>query len=88
MATTSFELNVSLPTDGRFAETARDLAAHAARHAGSSDADARAFGIRVEGAVRARLEEVPSGASLPFVVRRASGPVEVLIGGRTIALDP
>jgi hypothetical protein len=83
-----FELNVSLPTDARFAETARELAVHAARHAGCSEARAHAFGQEVEQVIRGYLEAGGTGANVPFVVRRTTGPVEILVNGRTLSLDP
>jgi hypothetical protein len=82
-----FELNVSLPSDVRFAETARELAVHAAKHAGYSDARARAIGERVEQIIHACLKE-GTGTTLPLVVRRTTGPVEILVDGRTLSLDP
>ena len=87
-ASRGFELNVSLPTDLRFAETARELAAHAARHAGCIEERARAFGEEVEGVIRGYLESGGAGPSLPLVLRRRAGPVEALINGRTIAIEP
>lgn len=83
-----FELHVSLPSDTRFAETARELAVHAARHAGCSDAKAHAFGDEVAGAVRGHLEMESPGATIPLVLRRTAGPIEVLVNGRTLTLDP
>jgi hypothetical protein len=83
-----FELNVSLPTDARFTETARELAVHAAKHAGCTDERARAFGEEVEGIIRGYLQAGHAGASLPLVLRRKSGPVEALIDGRTITIQP
>jgi hypothetical protein len=83
-----FELNVSLPTDARYTETARDLAVHAAKHAGCSDARAQAFGEEVEGVIRGYLEGGNAAAALPLVLRRRSGPVEALINGRIITIEP
>ena len=82
-----FELNVSLPSDIRFTDTVRELAAHAARHAGCSDAGAEAFGEEVAQAVRAHLEK-SDAATIPLVLRRQAGPVEVLVNGRTLTLSP
>jgi hypothetical protein len=84
----AFELNVSLPTDPRFAGTARELAVHAAKHAGCADERAQAFGEEVEGVIRGYLESGNTGATLPLVLRRRSGPVEALIDGRTIMIEP
>ena len=79
-----FELNVSLPHDARFAETARELAVHAAKQAGHGDEAARAFGQDVESLVRSHLEASVSGTPVPLVVRRVAGPVEVLVNGRSL----
>jgi hypothetical protein len=87
MNATHFELNVSLPHDARFAETARDLAIHAARQAGCAEAEASAFGRTVEVVIRGHLEDTTSDASLPVIVRRTSGPLEVVVNGQTITLD-
>ena len=87
MSTDHFELNVSLPHDARFAETARDLAVHAARQAGCAEAKADAFGRTVEGVIRECLEDATSDASLPLVVRCNRGPIEVVVNGQTITLD-
>ncbi len=83
-----FELNVSLPTDARFTATARELAVHAAKHAGCTDDRARAFGEEVEGVIRGYLDDGHTGATLPLVLRRTSGPVEALVNGRTITIQP
>jgi hypothetical protein len=83
-----FELNISLPTDARFTETARELAVHAAKHAGCAEEPARAFGEEVAGIIRGYLEDGHAGATLPLVLRRTSGPVEALINGRTITIQP
>jgi hypothetical protein len=79
-----FELKMSIPSDVRFAETVRELAVHAARHSGCSDADAQAFGAEVEDFIREHIETGASGTSVPLVFRRAAGPVEVLVQGRTL----
>ena len=78
-----FEINVSLPSDARFAETARELAVHAARQAGLGEDASRAFGRDVERVIRAYMDDT-SGASIPLIVRHAGGPVEVLVNGRTL----
>jgi hypothetical protein len=80
-----FELNVSLPHDPRFAETARELATHAARQAGCGEDQARAFGRDVERLIRGHIEAGKSGGPIPLIVRRASGPVEVLVNGRALS---
>jgi hypothetical protein len=74
---TSFELNVSVPCDGRYAGTMRELAVHAARYAGCRGLDADRYGAAVEQVVRACLVECR--ATVPVIVRRGAGPVEFLI---------
>jgi hypothetical protein len=76
---TSFELNVSVPRDRRYAETMRELAVHAARYAGCRGSDADVYGAAVESVVRACL--IPAGpGAIPVIVRRGTGPLEFLIG--------
>ena len=79
-----FEINVSLPHDARFVETARELATHAARQAGHAVDEARAFGRDVESVIRRHIDSTDSGNPIPLVVRLEDGPVEVLINGRTL----
>ena len=83
-----FELTVSIPRDARFAETVRVLAEHAARQAGCSDARAHAFGREVEAVARGYIEHGDGQSGLPLVFRRATGPVEVLVNGRTLSAEP
>jgi hypothetical protein len=83
-----FELHVTLPNDSRFAETARELAVHAARHAGQTDERAREFGAEVERILRRHLDGGAGTAPIPMIVRRTTGPVEVVIHGRAVTLDP
>ena len=83
-----YELTVSIPCDARFAETVRELAIHAAKHAGCSDARAQAFGREVEEAARGSLVHCSGDAGLPLVFRRMAGPVEVLVNGRTLSAAP
>ena len=83
-----FELRVTLPNDSRFADTARELAIHAARHAGQSDARAREFGEEVERLLRRHLDPGAGAPAIPLVVRRSDGPVEVVIHGRAVTLEP
>ncbi len=82
-----FELNVSIPRDARFAETVRELAVHAAKHVGCSEARAHAFGREVEEATRGYIDNT-SDEGLPLVFRRRTGPVEVLVNGRTLSAEP
>ncbi len=76
---TSFELNVSLPVDARFAHTMRDLATHAARYAGCAGEDADTYGSVVEAAVLGCLSTMAGAGAVPVIVRRGRGPVEFLI---------
>jgi len=85
MQPTTFELSLTLPCDPRFAGTARDVAVHAAKHAGCTESDAEAFGRDVEGTVRRCLERGPADESLPIVVRCADA-VEVLVDGHTLTV--
>jgi hypothetical protein len=79
MDATSFELNVSLPADGRFAATLRNLAVHAARYAGCDGKDADAFGLAVEAVMLGCVNGFSRDGTVSIVVRRIAGPVEVLI---------
>jgi hypothetical protein len=83
-----FELNVSIPADMRFAETIRELAVHAAKYVGCSEAKARAFGQQVEAATRGYIENGGGKPSLPLVFRRRTGPVEVLVDGHSLTAEP
>jgi hypothetical protein len=80
MNAADFELNLSLPAEERFATTMRDLAAHAARYAGSGEEDADRYAAAVEGVVRGCLGRASKGVAVPVILRRGSGPLEVLIG--------
>jgi hypothetical protein len=79
MHAADFELNVSLPADGRFAETMRDLAAHAARYAGCQEQKAGRYAAAVERVALACLKRAASGAGVPVILRRGAGPLEFLI---------
>jgi hypothetical protein len=83
-----FELNVSIPPDPRFAEAIRELAVHAAKYAGCSEARAHAFGREVEEATRGHIENVGGDTGVPLVFRRTTGPVEVVVNGRTLIAEP
>ena len=75
----SFELNVSVPAEARYAGAMGDLAVHAARYAGCRGADADAFGEAVRGVVLACAEEAGRGSELAAVVRRRNGALEFLV---------
>lgn len=82
-----FELTLTLPHDERFAPAVRDLAVHAAEHAGCARPRAEAFGEAAERLLRECLEHNPARGPLPVVVRRRDGPVELLIDARLITLE-
>jgi hypothetical protein len=86
---TTFEFQVSVPRDAQVAAVIRMLAEQAARYAGCSEPHAAAFGERVEEAVRAQLNGsiAHTSHSIPVVVRRSTGPLEVQVATRTIALE-
>jgi hypothetical protein len=84
---TTFELTLSLPRDPRFAATIRDLAVHAAQHAGCGQARAEAFGRAAEELLQASLADSPREDDVPVVVRRLAGPLELRIDKRIITLD-
>jgi anti-sigma regulatory factor (Ser/Thr protein kinase) len=85
---TTFELTLSLPRDPRFASTIRDLAVHAAQHAGCGLAKAEAFGRAAEELLRASLaDSAQEEEDMPVVVRRLAGPLELRIDKRIITLD-
>ena len=80
MAGATFDLSLTLPADRRLAAMVRDLAVHGAKQAGHSEADAQAFGRKVEQAARESLAGSSSTATVPVTVHCAEGPVEVTIG--------
>ena len=86
MDATRFEFQLSVPRNAEVAAIVRMLAEQAARYAGCNDSDIAAFGNQVEEAVRAQLDGMPA-SSIPVVVRRSTGPLEVRVDTRTIALD-
>jgi hypothetical protein len=66
----------------------RGLAVQAARYAACGNAETETFALSVEAAVHACLRESSQGASISVVVRRDAGPLEFLIDGRTVAVEP
>ena len=82
-----FDLTLSLPPDERFAATIRALAIHAAEHAGCLRAQAEAFGRAAEELLKAYLEESTPHREIAVVVRRADGPLELIIDQHRITLD-
>ena len=89
MDATSFEFQLLVPRDAEVAAVVRMLAEQAARYAGCTELHAAAFGEEVAEAVRAHLNGAVSHPSnaIPVVVRRSTGPLEVQIAARTVALD-
>jgi len=85
----TFEFTVSVPRDAQFVSMVRGLAIHAARYASCGNSDAETFAGSVEAAVHACLREASSNTTISVVVvRRDAGPLEFLIDGRTIAVEP
>ena len=80
----TFEFNVAMPRDARFAEAVRRLALQAANYAGGDAGEAQAFAASVERAFLACLSGSTGDVALTF--RRAAGPVEILIDGRVVSL--
>ena len=87
MDATSFEFQLSVPRDAEVAAIVRMMAEQAARYAGCNEVHAAAFGEQVAEAVRAHLNGTPDHSSIPVVVRRSTGPLEVQVDQRTVALD-
>lgn len=89
MDATTFEFQVSVPRNAEVAAVIRMLAEQAARYAGCHEPGAAAFGARVAEAVVAHLNGsvAHSSASIAVVVRRSTGPLEVQVATRIVALD-
>ena len=89
MDATTFEFQVSVPRDAEVAAVIRMLAEQAARYAGCNEPGAAAFGARVAEAVVAHLNGSigHTSGSIAVVVRRSTGPLEVQVATRTVALD-
>jgi hypothetical protein len=84
---TRFEFQLSVPRDAEVAVVIRMMAEQAAKYAGCDDSRAEAFGSRVEEAVRAHLNGVHGHNAIAVVVRRSTGPLEVQVDSRTVALE-
>ena len=89
MDATTFEFQLLVPRDAEVAAVVRMMAEQAARYVGCNDVHASAFGERVAEAVRAHVNGTvtQSSNSIPVVVRRSTGPLEVLVATHTIALE-
>jgi hypothetical protein len=83
---TTFEMTVSIE-DERFVGAVAALVLQAAAYAGCQSTDAAQFANAVQDAIAASLEEPREQPLLPVVVRRRSGPIEVLMNGRILSLD-
>jgi hypothetical protein len=84
----TFVFTISVPREAQFVPMVRSLAVQAARYASCGHADVEMFAGSVEAAVHACLLETSAAASISVVVRRDAGPLEFLIDGRTIAVEP
>jgi methyl coenzyme M reductase alpha subunit len=86
---TTFEFQLSVPRDAQVAVLVRMLAEQAARYAGCNEPGAAAFGERVAEVIRAQLNgsSAPVSSSIAVIVRRSTGPLEVQVATRTVALD-
>ena len=84
----TFQFTISIPRDAQFVSMVRGLAVHAARYASCASPDAETFAGSVEAAVHACLREASSNATISVVVRRDAGPLEFLLDGRTVAVEP
>jgi hypothetical protein len=83
---TTFEIIVSIE-DERFVGAVAAIVLQAAATAGCPSDEAARFAKVVEDAITESLDEPREQALLPVVVRRRSGPVEVLANGRTLSLE-
>jgi hypothetical protein len=84
----TFEFTLSVPRDPQFVSMVRGLAVQAARYAACGNAETEAFAASVEAAVHACFRETSQGATVSVIVRRDAGPLEFLIDGRTVAVEP
>jgi hypothetical protein len=84
----TFEFTLSVPRDPQFVSMVRGLAVQAARYAACGSSETETFAVSVEAAVHACLRETSPAATISVVVRRDAGPLEFLIDGRTIAVEP
>ena len=87
MDATTFEFQLSVPRDAQVAAVVRMMAEQAAKYAGCSEPNAAAFGERVAEAVRAHVNGSPGHGAIAVVVRRSTGPLEVQVDTRTVALE-
>lgn len=88
MDASTFEFTISVPRDPQFVAMVRSLAVQAARYAACGNAETETFAVSVEAAVHACLLETSHSTIISVVVRRDAGPLEFLIDGRTVAVEP
>jgi hypothetical protein len=79
MNAADFELTIRVPADARFAETIRDLAAHAARYAGGGEQHAERYAATVEQVAVSCLARTATDVEVLVILRRGTGPLEILI---------
>jgi methyl coenzyme M reductase alpha subunit len=84
---TTFYFQLLVPRNAEVAALVRMLAEQAARYAGCNEPGTAAFGEQVAEAVRAQLNGSLDPNSIPVVVRRSTGPLEVQVDTRIIALE-
>ena len=82
-----FDVRLSLPRDIRYAVTARLVALHAAREAGSSGASAEAFGAEVEHQARSCLSDRSARQHVVMTVARGHRALAVTVGPKTMTLE-
>lgn len=77
-----------VPRGAQFVATVRELAAQAARYAKCSPADTDQFVGSVESALHDCLGAAGPDRVISIVVRRDAGPLELVVDGRAITVDP
>jgi hypothetical protein len=84
----TFEMSVSL-NDARLVSAVRALIDTAAQYAGCPSAAAARFARDVEHAIVTSFQDGHAAADgpLPVTVRRADGPIEVLVNGHVFSLE-
>jgi len=77
-----------VPRGSQFVAIVREFAAHAARYAQCSEADTDRFAGSVERAVRECLGHAAPDRVINIEVQRNAGPLQFLVDGRAITVDP
>jgi hypothetical protein len=88
MDPTRFSFTLSVPRDSHVVTLVRLIAEKAARYARCESAAAEAFAGSVEEAVRACFESAPSDEPVSILVRRDAGPIEIVVDGRAVSVEP